>query len=81
MFTSVFDNVLVPAMSAVVSWFTRIADSLGGFSSVFLAFFFIFSVYRFLIAPLMRGRHAGSDKVRTNKNDSSSKTQSDNMEG
>lgn len=81
MFTSVFNDILVPAMSAVVSWFTRIADSLDGFFEIFMAIFFVFSVYRFLLAPLMSGRHAGSDKVRTNKNDSSSKTQSDNMEG
>lgn len=81
MFSAVLDNILIPGMNAVVSWFGMLVNAMNGFSVFFFAIFFVISVYRFILSPLLRGRHSGSDKVKHTKNDSSSKTQADNMEG
>ena len=81
MFTAVLERVLIPGMNAVVGWFGALVEAMDGFSVFFFAMFFVITVYRFLIAPLLGGKHFGSDKAKHTKNDSSSKRQADNMEG
>ena len=68
-------------IQACFSWLNTIFTRLDGGMGFFIAMFAIYCAFRFLLMPLFSGARLGSDKVKRTKNDSSSKTQSDNMEG
>ena len=81
MFDQILNKLIFPALNAVVSWFSAVTAPMEGFYNFFFGIFMIICVYRFVIAPLLGGKHFGSDKAKHTKNDSSSKKQADNMEG
>ena len=68
-------------IQACFSWLNAIFTRLDGGMDFFIAMFAIYCAFRFLLMPLFSGARLGSDKVKRSKNDSSSKRQSDNMEG
>ena len=81
---NIFSSVLSiceSGIQACFSWLNAIFNRLDGALGFFIAMFSIYCAYRFLLMPLFKGARLGSDKVKHSKNDSSSKTQSDNMEG
>lgn len=83
-----FDYILrfcLSGIQAAFTWFEALSASMGdAFFQTIVSFFFITLAYRFILYPILGGGRfgsRGSDKVKTNKNDSSSNTQSNNMEG
>lgn len=81
MWGKVLFNVIIPALMSVLDWFNKLFDAVPGSLNFYISIFFVICSFRFLLAPLFSGAKAGSDRAKHTKNDSSSKRQSDNMEG